>query len=128
MKYNLEKKTNTHGMRLAQPKSKFKPQEKQNPKSHQIISPCILNKIYTGKKHAPQNPKHIGEQEKSVNQYIISLNMGRVIYFEYLRIHTGMRQLDISRHNIYSFNIFFNYIFFDIFIDIFIYFFFDSFF
>ena len=35
VRHNLEKKTNTHGMRLAQPKSKFKPREKQNPKSHQ---------------------------------------------------------------------------------------------
>ena len=31
----LGKENETHGMRLAQPKSKFKPREKQNPKSHQ---------------------------------------------------------------------------------------------
>ena len=35
VRHNLERKTSTHRTCLAQPKSKFKPRAKQNPKSHQ---------------------------------------------------------------------------------------------
>ena len=73
VRHNLERKTSTHRTCLAQPKSKFKPRAKQNPKSHQGFGRGIRRGTGRGTKvigfdtlrrHAPREQRRRERRKK----------------------------------------------------------------